>query len=1157
MEDQQHAAGGHYSGARPVPTISKFIESLDKDKKERDRKIDESQRAQKSKGTKSETRRRVHDPVTGKEVEIEDIDMNAQQVITNPQLTVPNANLSKDTPVKTDASQPLDEYHENQDVTAPPDPLHPDSTSDVPIHDEKTNVLFHPTPSISYEPAFASLETKGSVLCTAVFIAIVLLGRMFGASLIGLVPTAGCVAAGLFLWVKEVVRSGRELEWESEKMRGETATANLLPESVEWFNTLMGIFWGLINPEMFVTVADTLEDVMQASVPRVIEMVRVADINQGSNPPRILSLRALPDEHVKELKENIHAEMEKSKDPEQLAAEEEGGDYYNLEVSIAYHAAPTGKSVSARARNLHMQLVFYLGVRGLFGVPLPIWVELQSVVATARIRLQMSPEAPFLKALTFTLMGSPQVSAGCTPMMERGINILNLPIISNFVNYAIRAAASMYVAPKSMTIDLASILQGDTVQKETEAIGVIWVRIHKAVGLSKQDRRGRDGGGSDPYITLAFSKYEKIMYSTRVITDELNPVWEECAGLLVDPQVIKADEQLSVELWDSDRHTADDVVGKVELSIQKLIQHPRKMYPQVSSLRGMHAESSMPGQLHWEVGYFDKPSFRPALRTDGKNPNLPEHLKDKPEFQDEKGTISTPKSDAVAHTPPDPLWPSGICSVVIHQIVNLELENIQGSQGKRRGREYEPARDYGEMKHEEGDRLPTSYCTILFNDQLEYKTRVKAVTARPVFNAGTERFVRDWRSTLLAICVRDQRHREHDPILGTVSLKVSELLQSSSQVTRWYPLDGGIGFGRIRISVLWRAVTLKLPPSLLGWDVGTFQFTSPRILGLGYGKVAKLKMRTGGSSASKPRSSCQKLPEGDGVYWDATDLQLPVRYRYRSPILMEFHLSAKRHADAYAIFWLQDVPDDEVTPFNAPIYRTNDPHRLTQNFSTEETVHDLNSNVTEVGRLHFRGRFSPGFSKEHEMFIQSNDDRETYETWQACRAEGSRGSQITKELPETIHALHEKSLTEARDVLKEAPPEEKRRWLAKDGQDWSGAFGQDPADLVRSKNDRTPTDSDDPSSSDDDLGVQEASDDRTDNETMNGSVDRTSADEKPADNSKQSKDTLARRHRGVRQWKAAREAIFFRDEAMLGMKKVKHRMTGGLQGRDPKPETEA
>lgn len=40
-------------------------------------------------------------------------------------------------------------------------------------------------------------------------------------------------------------------------------------------------------------------------------------------------------------------------------------------------------------------------------------------------------------------MGIPKVNAGCTPMIEKGVNILNLPIISNFVNWAIGAAASM------------------------------------------------------------------------------------------------------------------------------------------------------------------------------------------------------------------------------------------------------------------------------------------------------------------------------------------------------------------------------------------------------------------------------------------------------------------------------------------------------------------------------------------------------------------------------------------------------------------------------------------------------------------------------------------------------------------------------------------
>jgi len=106
----------------------------------------------------------------------------------------------------------------------------------------------------------------------------------------------------------------------------------------------------------------------------------------------------------------------------------------------------------------------------------------------------------------------------------------------------------MYVAPKSLTLDMGKMLQGDDVQKEVDALGILWIRIHKATGLSKQDKRGSEGGGSDPYITVSFSKYGKPMYCTRVIQDDLNPVWEETCAVLVTPELIKADEQLSMEL---------------------------------------------------------------------------------------------------------------------------------------------------------------------------------------------------------------------------------------------------------------------------------------------------------------------------------------------------------------------------------------------------------------------------------------------------------------------------------------------------------------------------------------------------------------------------------------------------------------------------------
>lgn len=104
---------------------------------------------------------------------------------------------------------------------------------------------------------FEALELRGNVLAAGIFFAIIFFGRMFGGKLIGLIPLAICVSSGVFLWIKDLIRRGRDQEWASEQQRGETATANLIPESVEWMNTALGIVWGLINPEMFAGVADT------------------------------------------------------------------------------------------------------------------------------------------------------------------------------------------------------------------------------------------------------------------------------------------------------------------------------------------------------------------------------------------------------------------------------------------------------------------------------------------------------------------------------------------------------------------------------------------------------------------------------------------------------------------------------------------------------------------------------------------------------------------------------------------------------------------------------------------------------------------------------------------------------------------------------------
>lgn len=193
---QQAAPSGFYSGRNKIPTVNELLSKLDKDKKERDRQIDERRKnpPQANEDVKDHVNEvkakagqtTVTDPVTGNQVVIEDVNKEMLGQVENPTLSVPNANLGKDTTHKTEATQKNPEYKEKQDITAPPDPIAEGSTSDVPIHGEKTNILFHPTPSISYEPMFNRMEERGMWLIVGTFFGIIILGRTFGGSWIGI-----------------------------------------------------------------------------------------------------------------------------------------------------------------------------------------------------------------------------------------------------------------------------------------------------------------------------------------------------------------------------------------------------------------------------------------------------------------------------------------------------------------------------------------------------------------------------------------------------------------------------------------------------------------------------------------------------------------------------------------------------------------------------------------------------------------------------------------------------------------------------------------------------------------------------------------------------------------------------------------------------------
>ena len=106
QQQQQHAPGGHYSGHNPIPTVKQFVDSLDNDKRARDKRIDqEAVQKQGQPATENKlpekqlkgTEKRVTDPTTGREVVIADVSKDMINEVKNPHIVVPNANLNKET----------------------------------------------------------------------------------------------------------------------------------------------------------------------------------------------------------------------------------------------------------------------------------------------------------------------------------------------------------------------------------------------------------------------------------------------------------------------------------------------------------------------------------------------------------------------------------------------------------------------------------------------------------------------------------------------------------------------------------------------------------------------------------------------------------------------------------------------------------------------------------------------------------------------------------------------------------------------------------------------------------------------------------------------------------------------------------------------------
>jgi hypothetical protein len=566
---------------------------------------------------------------------------------------------------------------------------------------------------------------------------------------------------------------------------------------------------------------------------------------------------------------------------------------------------------------------------------------------------------------------------------------MDVPLISSFVQSSMDAALAEYVAPKSLTLDLKDMLMGDDFKKDTVAQGVIMVRIKYAFDFKEGDTKiGPFGGSADPYVSVGWAKFGKPLWSTRVLQQNMNPHWDEHCFVCVTFDQLNVDEKLRLQLWDSDRSTADDDLGRIEVDLKELMKSDEtngRMHDREDGFRALESGNDMPGKLSWSLGYFSKTRITDdQLTMQEEDPDIEniDQLKKKmykeaedklrEASEDHRKEVEQQKSEEfknrqdqlIIASPPSEDYPSGILSIQIHQITGLELETLN--------KQKDSANAEATDEEEEGDSLPSAYCTIILNHKKIYKTRTKPKNSKPFFNAGCERFIRDVRNTEVHVAVRDARIHEDDALLGIVYLPLERVFQKRSQINHMFPLAGGVGYGRIRISMVFRSVQIQLPRNMVGWDYGTVDL-KPSIKAIDLPedlKPLRLKVRTPLDRAklhSRGRNGRVHSEDGQTVWTSRKDraIRLPVRARYCTPLVFEFRQDAtfRDHTPGFGILWLKDIPDNEEQTIRVSIWK-GDLERAENNV--------LDSYGEKVGEIEVTLTFWSGLSGYHEKLAKGD-----------------------------------------------------------------------------------------------------------------------------------------------------------------------------------------
>ncbi|KAI4380971.1 hypothetical protein MLD38_007096 [Melastoma candidum] len=397
-----------------------------------------------------------------------------------------------------------------------------------------------------------------------------------------------------------------------------------------------------------------------------------------------------------------------------------------------------------------------LDIRTRVGVGLP--VQVKNIGFTGVFRLIFKPlvdELPCFGAICYSLREKKNLDF---KLKIAGGDISSVPGVSDAIEETIRDAIEDTITWPMRKI--APIIPGDYSYLELKPLGTLDVKLVQAKELTNKDLIGK----SDPYAVLFVRPLRDKMQTSKVIDNQLNPIWNEHFEFTVeDPST----QHLTIRIFDDEGIQASELIGCAQISLSCL--EPGKVkYEWLKLLKDLDVQrdNKNRGQVQLELLYC------PFGTESGlKNPPRPDvpltALEKALDVGQDAGDLgSPPKKDAIVR---------GVLSVTVIAAEKLPVTDILGK-----------ADPYVVLR--------------MKKSEAKYKTRVLNNSLNPVWNQTFDIVVEDGLHDMLVVEVLD-----HDTFgktkIGKCIMTLTKVILEG-EVQDSYPLDGAKS-GKIFLHLKW------------------------------------------------------------------------------------------------------------------------------------------------------------------------------------------------------------------------------------------------------------------------------------------------------------------------------------------------------------------